>query len=123
MRVLAIPSTVSFGSRRRSLAAILLLAVATVATAVRAIEMPVTPLSALRFLMSLAGLAFVYFAPSHTLARRALIVLACEALFGTLVCVLVDIPFIFDHQREIGTFVLSVAQNVDRLERDARSLR
>ena len=96
----------------------LLVAVAIAALVTRAVETPATPLAIVRTLVSAAAIAFVWFAPFQSFARRAMVVLAFEAVFGTIAFALVDVPFVMDHQRQIGMLALSIAERVDRLERE-----
>lgn len=104
--------------RRRSLAEILVVAVALVAIAVRAIEMPPTSLGIARIVFSVLAIAFVCFAPIQTIARRAIAVVIAEALVGVLAFAFVDVPLVVDHQRQIGTMAIAITQSVDRLERE-----
>jgi len=111
----------SFSVRRRSLAEIVVVSVAIAAVAVRALEMPASPFALLRIVLSVAAIAFVFFAPCQTLARRAFAMLAFEALIGSLTFVLVDVPLVFDHQRQIGALAISIAERVDRFERSGQT--
>jgi len=96
-----------------------LVSVAVSALMVRLLETPASPFGLLRITLSVAAIVFVYFAPYQQLARRAIAVLAFEALFGILAFALVDVPFVFDHQLQIGALAVSLSQNVDRFEHAA----
>lgn len=105
-------------SRRFSVPQAILVAVTLAALITRACEMPVTPLGIGRIVFSLAALAFVCFAPYQSFARRAIVVLVFEAIAGTLAFMLVDVPFVFGHQQQIGMAAVAIAENVERIERD-----
>ncbi|GAC1302766.1 MAG: hypothetical protein NVS2B3_09340 [Vulcanimicrobiaceae bacterium] len=110
-------SLCSLPARRHTPAQSLLVAVAIAALVTRAFETPATPLALVRTLFSAAAIAFVWFAPFQSFARRAMVVLACEAIFGTIAFACIDVPFVMDHQRQIGMLALSIAERVDRFER------
>ncbi len=110
----------SHAKRRRTTAEIVVVSIAIGALAIRAIETPATPFGLLRLTVSVAAIVFVYFAPYQQFARRAFAVLAFEAIFGTLAFAFVDVPFVFDHQRQIGTLAVSIAESVDRFEHPGR---
>ena len=101
-----------------STAKIVLVVLACAAILVRAVELPANVFSLLRIAVSILAVGFVCFAPYKSLAKRALVVFAIEAICGCTAFMMVDVPFVFDHQAQIGAAAVAVAQRVDRIERD-----
>ncbi len=102
--------------RRRSWAQGALVVVALTATAARIGEIPCHPLIFMRVLASVVAIGFVAFGPAASFGRRALSVVALEALFGIATFALVDVPFVVDHQTQIGSFASALVERLDRIE-------
>lgn len=88
----------------------------------RIAEVPAHPLALVRIAISLAAVAFLLFGPVATLGRRAVAIIAIEALCGITTFVLVDAPFVLDHQRQIGMVALSLGEKIERAERPGELL-
>ena len=103
--------------RRRNWAAFALVLVAIAATVARIGEIPGHPLALLRVLVSIVAIGFLALGPSATFGRRAVAVVALEAVFGIATFTFVDVPFVVDHQPQIGSFTAALIDRLDRVER------
>lgn len=103
--------------RRRSISTVVLVFIAVAALFTRALEMPASPWGLLRIVFSVVAIAFVFFAPIQSLARRATAVILCEAILGTISFLAIDLPFLTDHRQQIDRLALAIAERVDRFER------
>ncbi len=103
--------------RKRSVAEVLLVVIALAAIAPRIMEIPTHPLVLVRVALSLAAVAFLLFGPGASFGKRAVAIIAFEAALGFLTFAIVDVPFIVEHQRQIGMLAVGLAEKVDRAER------
>lgn len=72
---------------------------------------------------SALAIGFLCFSSYKTIARRAMTVLAFEALVGLVAFVYVDVPFVLDHQRQIGFVAISISDSVARFEHAISAIR
>ncbi len=110
--VVRIPRT-----RRQNWAACALVLVAIAATLARVGEIPGHPLALLRVLVSMVAIGFLAFGPVASFGRRAVAVVVLEAAFGIATFAFVDVPFVVDHQPQIGSFAAALVARLDRVER------
>lgn len=103
-------------ARHRNWAGWTLVAVALAATGARIGEIPDHPLVLLRVLVSIVAIAFLVFGPAATFGRRAFAIVALEAAFGIATFALVDVPFVMDHQPQIGSITAALVDRLDRVE-------
>jgi purine-cytosine permease-like protein len=103
-------------SRQRSWAECGLVVVAFVATVARIGEIPGHPFVFVRVLFSVVAIAFLAFGPAASFGRRAISVVALEALFGIVTFAFVDAPFVIDHQTQIASFTTALVERLDRFE-------
>lgn len=117
--MIAPPSLISFSARSRSLPKLVLAFSAIFVLAVRALETPPSLALAVRVVVSVLTIGFVCFSSYKTFARRAIVVLACEALVGLIAFAFVDLPFVLDHRQQIGTMAIAISDSVAGRERAA----
>ncbi|GAC1463308.1 MAG: hypothetical protein PVSMB8_16570 [Vulcanimicrobiaceae bacterium] len=103
--------------RRINVAKIALVVFALLAVATRMAEIPGHPLVLLRSIVSLVAIAFVVYGPAATFGRRAIAVVALEAIVGISMFALIDVPFVLDHQHEIGVMTLAAAEQLEAVQR------
>ena len=103
--------------RRWNWAAFALVLVALAATAARIGEIPGHPLVLLRVLFSMVAIGFLALGPSASFGRRAVAVVALEGVFGIATFAFVDVPFVVDHQPQIGSFTAALIDRLDLVER------
>jgi hypothetical protein len=95
-------------TRSNQLAAVLLVAMAVLFVSVRVLEDPANPATFFRVLVSGLAIACVYLARRQSLLRRATIFIALEAIGGLVAFTYIDVPFVVNHQEQIGRFALAV---------------
>lgn len=96
-----------------------LAALALVAIFARLGESADHPFAIVRVVFSILAVGYLIFGPPATLGRRAIAIVALEAMLGVVTFAFVDAPFVLEHQRQIEMFALSATKHVARAERAA----
>ena len=96
-------------AQTNQLTAGLLVAVAAVFVVVRLFEDPASPATLLRVVVSLIAVGFVLLARRQSLLRKATNFFTLEALGGVIAFAYVDVPFVVNHQEQIGRLAVAIA--------------
>lgn len=110
-------SVLAFGERRRSVAEVAFIVIALATLAGRALEISASPIAFVRIVISALVVGLIIFAPLRTLARRTVVLIALEVVYGTAAFAFVDAPLVVEHRGQIGSIAIAIAERVDRFER------
>lgn len=106
-------ATLDNRQHKRGATQLVLVTIAVAILATRIAEVPDHPFALIRIVLSVLAIAFVFFGRVATIGRRAIAIIAIDAVVGFATFALVDVPFIVDHQRQIGQLVVSVAGKLE----------
>lgn len=95
-------------ARANRTATALFVALALAPASIRLFEDPANPATIIRVLVGAIAVTVVLLARHQSLLRRATLFIALEAIGGLVAFAYVDVPFVVNHQQQIGGIAVAI---------------